>query len=408
MIDVSTGSLPRSFKPAVVIAVCFSIAVLEGYDIQALGVAAPAMGRALHLAKAQIGFAGSAAMVGLMIGAVFGGWLADQIGRKPVLVASAVWFGLFSLVTALAVDADTLMLARLATGLGFGGALPNMIAVAAEISAPRRRAATVTYMTVGMPAGGTLAALVTRLTPDAFDWRLIFIIGGVLPLAVAPLAGWLLPETRPAPAEGKQMSFPALFGGGRWLPTILLWLAFGFTLMAQYLMLNWLPTLAIAKGLAKDTAALAAIVYNLAGVGGALLLGLIVDRFGYRWPFITAYLGVVAAMAGLVVATGVVPILLLTAIAGFLLIGGLFLLYGMAPFYYPATVRATGTGAAVGVGRLGSVAGPAIGGLLLAGGASAGQVVQSILPMVITAGLAAVLLAVLARPYAGGPAGLTP
>src|SRR5260221_2597581 len=234
MIEASAIPAPRTFSPSVVVAVCFAIAALEGYDIQAIGVAAPAMGVALHLARDQIGFAGSAAMVGLVIGAVFGGWIADWIRRKPVLVASVAWFGVFSLVTTLAVDANTLTLSRLATGLGFGGAMPNMIAVAADISGRSRRAATVTTMFVGFPAGGALSALVTRFGLESFDWRLIFAIGGVLPLAITPLALWLLPETHPTQASGERRAIPALFVAGRAMTTLTLMLAFIFALVTQF------------------------------------------------------------------------------------------------------------------------------------------------------------------------------
>jgi AAHS family 3-hydroxyphenylpropionic acid transporter len=400
MIEASAASLPRAFNPSVVVAVCFAIAALEGYDIQALGVAAPAMGAALRLAKDQVGFAGSAAMAGLVIGAVFGGWLADRIGRKPVLVASVAWFGVFSLITALAFDANTLMLARLATGLGFGGAMPNMIAIAVEICSPSRRAATVTTMVVGMPAGGALAAIVTRFAPETFDWRLIFIIGGLAPLAIAPLAHWLLPETRPQQAAGQRRSLAALFGGGRAVGTLLLWTAFALTLILLYLMLSWLPTLVIAKGLPREAGSLAAICFNLAAVAGGLILGLVVDRLGFRWPLAATYLALSAAMAALAIANGVWPIMALASLTGFLVVGSLFSIYALAPFYYPAAARGTGTGAAVGAGRVGSIVGPSVGGLLLAGGASGAQVVQSVIPMAIGAGLAVFLLTILGKPYA--------
>jgi MFS transporter, AAHS family, 3-hydroxyphenylpropionic acid transporter len=397
---IAAAAPARAYSPSLVVAVCFAIAALEGYDIQAVGVAAPAMGAALHLAKDQIGFAGSTGMIGLVIGAVVGGWLADRTGRKPVLVASAAWFGVFSLVTALAFDANTLMLARFATGLGFGGAMPNMIAIAVEISPLSRRAATVTTMFVGMPAGGALAALVTHLAPEAFDWRLIFIIGGLAPLAITPLAYWLLPETRPQHAPGERRTLAALFGGGRTVGTLLLWATFALTLILLYLMLSWLPTLVIAKGLPRQAGALAAVYFNVAAVAGGVILGLIVDRYGFRWPLGAAYLGLAAAMAGLAVAGGVWPIMLLASAAGFLVVGALFSIYALAPSYYPAAVRGAGTGAAVGAGRIGSIVGPSIGGVLLAGGASGAQVVQSVVPMAVAAGVAVVALTILAKPYA--------
>ena len=144
---------------SLVVFVCFLIAAIEGYDIQAFGVAAPKMAPELGLDPSQLGWGGSAAMIGLVIGAFAGGWLADRFGRKPVLVGSVALFGVFSIVTATAGSYETLLWARLATGLGFGGAMPTPIAVAVEIARPERRAATVAAMFCGMPVGGAIAAL---------------------------------------------------------------------------------------------------------------------------------------------------------------------------------------------------------------------------------------------------------
>ena len=121
-----------------VVFVCFLIAAIEGYDIQAFGVAAPKMVPELGLDPGQQGWAGSAAMMGLVLGALVGGWLADRHGRKPVLLGSVAAFGLFSLLTAMAHSYEALLWARFATGLGFGGAMPNLIAVAVEISKPEQ------------------------------------------------------------------------------------------------------------------------------------------------------------------------------------------------------------------------------------------------------------------------------
>ena len=132
----TTAATSRPIRAAQVVAVCILIAVLEGYDIQAIGVAAPTLAPALHLNQAQIGLAGSMAMIGLILGAAVGGWAADRVGRRPVLIASVAWFGVFSLATATSASADMLLAWRFLTGVGFGGAMPNMIAMAGEASPP--------------------------------------------------------------------------------------------------------------------------------------------------------------------------------------------------------------------------------------------------------------------------------
>ncbi|MGA0602042.1 MFS transporter [Caulobacter sp. KR2-114] len=389
-------ALPRPFSATRVVGVCILIAVLEGYDIQAIGVAAPTLAPALKLGPQAVGLAGSMAMVGLIFGAALGGWIADRVGRRPVLVVSAACFGLFSLMTAVAGDAQTLLLSRFLTGLGFGGAMPNMIAMAGEASAPRRRISTVTAIFVGMPAGGALAALLARFLPAGFDWRLIFVVGGVAPLVIAPLAAFVLPETlsrsrSPAAAAGGR-PLNALFGDGRALPTLLLWSAFAATLVVLSMMLAWLPLLVVAKGLPKDLGASAALAFNGAGIVGGLAVGGAIDRWGARWPLLTALALLAAGMGLLAAAAAPGAVLALSALAGLGVMGAQFSLYALAPRYYPAAAQATGAGAAVGAGRIGSILGPILAGTLRAAHAGPGETLAWTAPVVAIAALSVLIL----------------
>jgi len=378
-----------------VVFVCFLIAAIEGYDIQAFGVAAPKMIPELGLNPAQQGWAGSAAMIGLVIGAFIGGWLADRHGRKPVLLGSVAAFGVFSLVTATAHSYEALLWARLATGLGFGGAMPNLIAVAVEISKPARRAATVSAMFCGMPVGGATSALIARLMGDGLEWRTIFVAGGVAPLVLLPVIFFLLPETKPAhdPAADRNLA-RGLFAENRAAATVLIWAAFMMTLVVLYLGLNWLPTLVVDKGHPPSEGFTAAMVFNVAGAAGSILVGAVADRLGWRWPLAVVYLALAAAMAGLAASDAPLAILALSGAAGFLVMGAQFSLYAVAPMLYPAHLRAAGAGAAIAVGRLGSIAGPLIGGELRNAGASPGEVFLSMAPVALTA---AVILVALGR-----------
>jgi AAHS family 3-hydroxyphenylpropionic acid transporter len=384
--------------PALAIAVCFLIAALEGYDIQAFGVAAPKLVPEFALDAGQQGWAASVAMVGLVIGAFAGGWFADRVGRKPVLIASVLGFGAGSLWTALTHDYDTLLAARLATGLGFGGAMPNLIAMATELSSPRRRGATTSAMFCGMPAGGAMVALAAKLAGPALEWRTIFMVGGVLPLLLAPAILFLLPETRPVhDSAADRRLLKALFGEGRAVPTLLLWAANLLTLVVLYLMLNWLPTLVVAKGHAPSDGAAASLAFNLVGVAGALLLGFVVDRVGFRWSLLLAY-GLLAGVMGAMDLTDRLELVLaLSAASGFLVLGAQYALYGLAPRLYASQVRAAGAGAAVAVGRVGSIIGPLLAGELRHAGWSAGQVLGAMLPVVVAAGAAVFLLTFLVR-----------
>lgn len=393
----------RHAKGGLIVTLCFLIAALEGYDIQAFGVAAPQIVTQLGLTAGQQGWAASAAMIGLVIGAMSGGWAADRVGRKPVLIASVLLFGIFSVVTGLVDGYGPLLAVRIATGLGFGGAMPNLIAIATEISSPKRRAGTVTMMFCGMPAGGAAVALMARTFGADLDWRIIFFIGGALPLLLAPAIVRFLPETRPQPTPGVDRSLlPALFGGARQAAsTLLLWVVFMLTLVVLYLLLNWLPTLVVAKGLTPADGAAASLAFNLTSIVGALLLGLVIDRFGFRWPLLVTYAALAATMQALSLASGIGGVLLFSGLAGFLVIGAQYALYALAPAYYGPSVRAAGAGAAVAVGRLGSIAGPLIAGELRAAGASADQVIGAMLPVVLAAGAAAVLLTFVGRQQEG-------
>jgi len=387
----STADVP--INTALTIALCFAVAVIEGFDIQAIGVAAPKLAPELGLAPDQMGWIFSISNIGLVIGATFGGWLADRFGRKPIFIASVATFGVFTLLTPFASGFAALFTIRFLTGLGFGAALPNMMAVAAEISRPEKRATTAATMFCGMPVGGGTSALVTQMLPPDFDWRLLFYIGGILPLVLVPAMYTLMPETlrRGGGGSTQRSNAPvgaALFGDGRAAATLLLWLAFLPTLLILYLILNWLPTLAIANGLDRATAPQASLAFNFASVIGALLLGRIVDRFGARAPLTIAYVALIGSLVALGGAHQHSTILVYSAAAGFFLMGANYALYGVAATYYPTHMRGTGSGASIAVGRVGSIAGPLLAGLLLGGGISATNVVLYMAPVAAVAGIA--------------------
>jgi len=392
-----SGKTTGPASAGLIILICVLVAGLEGYDIQAFGVAAPKLVAEFHLGPGQQGWAASAAMIGLVIGAFVGGWVADRIGRKPVLLVSVAAVGIFSVDTALSHSFPALLWARLATGLGFGGAMPNLIAVATEISPLDRRAGTVSTVFCGMPAGGAVVSLIARAAGSALPWRTLFLIGGIAPLLLVPVVLVLLPETRPA--HGKELDrnlARALFGGGRGLATLLLWAAFVLTLVVLYLLLNWLPTLVIAKGLTPADGAAASLSFNLVSIVGSLLLGFVVDRSGFRWPLAATYAGLAAVMLAMGAASGAVALLALSGAAGFLVLGAQYALYAWAPTLYPPQVRAAGAGAAVGVGRFGSIIGPLLAGQLREAGFTAGQVLGVMAPVVVAAGLGAFALSYVA------------
>lgn len=394
------STLVQAPNVAITVALCFLVAVVEGFDIQAMGVAAPKLAPQFGFDAQQMGWIFSISNIGLVIGASLGGRFADRVGRKPVFIGAVLAFGIFTLLTSLVGTFEALFVVRFCAGLGFGAALPNMMALAAEVSVPEKRASTAAVMFCGMPLGGGTSALLTQLLPPDFDWRLLFEIGGILPLLLAPTIYFLMPETlvKNAPGAPRTKIRAALFGDGRTPATLLLWLAFLPTLLILYLFLNWLPTLVVANGLDRAVAPQASLAFNFASVVGALVFGRLVDRIDVRWPMTFAYVGLIVSLVALSRSSGLIMTVALSGAAGFFLLGANYALYGVAATYYPTAVRGTGSGWSVAVGRVGSIIGPLLAGVLLGGGMSASGVVQYMVPVAALAGIAVFGLSFCRRP----------
>ncbi len=392
--------LVQTSNVTITVALCFLVAVVEGFDIQAMGVAAPKLAPQFGFDPKQMGWIFAISNIGLVIGAGLGGRFADRLGRKPVFIGAVLAFGIFTLLTSLVGTFEALFLVRFCAGLGFGAALPNMMALAAEVSAPEKRASTAAVMFCGMPLGGGTSALLTQLLPPDFDWRILFEIGGILPLLLAPTIYFLMPETLRKNAMGAPRTdvASALFAEGRTSATLLLWLAFLPTLLILYLILNWLPTLVVANGLDRAVAPQASLAFNFASVVGAIFFGRLVDRVDTRWPMTFAYVGLIIALVALSASSELTMTLVLSGAAGFFLLGANYALYGVAATYYPLAVRGTGSGASVAVGRIGSIIGPLLAGVLLGGGTSASGVVQYMVPVAAIAGAAVFGLSFCRRP----------
>jgi AAHS family 3-hydroxyphenylpropionic acid transporter len=400
MMEIGAATTPRTSNVNVTVALCLLCAVLEGFDIQAIGVAAPRLVPEFGLSPGQTGLVFSVSNFGLVIGAAFGGWLADRVGRKPVFIGAVATFGVFTLGVALASNFAMLFVLRFLAGLGFGGAMPNMMAMATELSAPGRRAQTAAIMFCGMPIGGGFSGLLTQFLPPGMDWRALFVVGGVLPMLLVP-ALWLFMVETLRPGEHKVVkrhsTWHILFGDGRAKASLLLWSAFLPTVLILYLILYWLPTLVVAKGFDRSVAPQSAVAFNFVAVVGALLFARWVDKQGTRTALVVAYVGLIATLMALGAATNQTVILLLSGVLGFFLLGANYALYGIAGSYYPLEMRGTGSGASVAMSRVGSIIGPMLAGVLLGGGATATNVVQYMAPIAAVAGVAVVILSFVPR-----------
>ena len=380
---------------AITLALCFAIAIFEGFDLQSMGVAAPRMRAEFGLNNAQMAWAFSAATLGTLPGALLGGRFADKIGRKSVLIFSILLFGIMSVLTAFASDYSLLLLIRFLTGLGMGGALPMMITLASEAVSEQYKGTAVSVMYSGIPFGGMLTSFVAMALAGDSEWRHIFYIGGLAPIFLIPLLMKILPESNAYINKSNKTTVPyfeVLFAKERRFSTIQIWVSFFCTLVVLYFLLNWLPLLMGAQGLSKVEANYVQIGYNVGGIIGSIMMGVMLDRLRMSFVVKLIYAGILFSLCCLAISPSVGLLALSAVGCGVFIVGGQSALYGLAAMFYPTEMRGTGVGAAVAIGRLGSFAGPLLAGLLLSFGSSSTMVIGSSIPMILIAAISALLL----------------
>ena len=373
--DAVRGAVADSAARIRVAWLCATVLFLEGYDIVAMGYAVPSLVEAWRLPPGAFTAALAAGNVGILLGSLAAGMLGDRLGRKPVLIASVIIFGTGSLAMALAASPAQLAALRLLTGIGLGGGIPMAIALAADFapsSAPGRFViATITAVPIGFVVGGFLAAAVI----SSFGWRAIFLIGGAVPLMLSPLLTLLLPESRVFRAHAPRRSRIALlFQGELRTTTLLVWAINFLSLLTTYLILLWAPAILHAAGASPFQATLAASIYSIGLIAGTFSLAAVVDRFGIAR--VLTFSLTLAALALLAIGQldprpWQLTVLLLGAGLGGSSQGGINALSGLI---YPPPVRATGAGWAIGLGRVGAIGGPLLGGLVLARGFAGRQI----------------------------------
>jgi AAHS family 4-hydroxybenzoate transporter-like MFS transporter len=385
------------------IALCGLVLLLDGFDTQCIGFLAPSISESLGIPLKSFGPVFSAGLIGLMIAAMVMGPVADRWGRKWPVVLSALTFAIFALLTARAVSLQQLILFRFLTGLGLGGAMPNVVALTSEYSPKRLQAVFVGALFCGMPLGALVGGLASYKMIPLWGWRSVFYLGGLLPLAIAIILIKALPESvRFLTARGKDaraiskimrkiapdistaeldLSSPAaaareerneglpvrhLFTEDRAAGTILLWIPFFMNLLILYFIVNWLPALLRQSGQAVSAGVIAVSLFSLGGITGALTEGRVMNSFG-AYATLLAQFAISALLIGsLAFLTHSFAIMMtVTFVLGVAIQGAQAGLNALAAGFYPTTVRATGVGWALGVGRVGSIVGPAIGGMLL-------------------------------------------
>ncbi|HBM65715.1 MAG TPA: aromatic acid/H+ symport family MFS transporter [Pseudomonas sp.] len=397
-----------------VVLLCFLIVFLDGVDTAAMGFIAPALSQEWGIDRASLGPVMSAALIGMVFGALGSGPLADRFGRKGVLVGAVLVFGGFSLASAYATNVDQLLVLRFLTGLGLGAGMPNATTLLSEYTPERLKSLLVTSMfcgfNLGMAGGGFISA---KMIP-AYGWHSLLVIGGVLPLLLALVLMVWLPESARflvvrnrgtdkvrktlspiAPqvvAEAGSFSVPeqkavaarnvfaVIFSGTYGLGTVLLWLTYFMGLVIVYLLTSWLPTLMRDSGASMEQAAFIGALFQFGGVLSAVGVGWAMDRFNPHKVIGIFYLlaGVFAYAVGQ--SLGNITLLAtLVLVAGMCVNGAQSAMPSLAARFYPTQGRATGVSWMLGIGRFGAILGAWSGATLLGLGWSFEQVLTALL-----------------------------
>ena len=390
-----------------IIVLCGLVALLDGFDLLAIGVAAPAMASSLHIAPNQLGAVFSAALFGLMLGAFGLGPIADHWGRRCVLICATATFGVFTLCTAAAVTLQQVLLFRFLAGIGLGGAMPSFISLAAEYTPRAQRQAVVGLLWTGFPLGGVLVGLLSSRLIAAAGWQSLFFIGGILPLGLSIVliralpdsieflvmsgAAWqkirdLLARINPTIDIGSNCQFVSngeksrgvpvwlLFSAGRAGRTILLWASYFVTFMMLVTSATWTPTLLQRAGIDGAQSSMAMALFALGSVVGTPLAGFLVTRFAARRVLPAALVGSAITLCAMgEVSKSITLVVIFLGLAGFFLGVASSGLIGLAPLLYCTPFRSTGVGWAMGLGRFGSFVGPLAIGLLVSKGWHVGE-----------------------------------
>jgi MFS transporter, AAHS family, 4-hydroxybenzoate transporter len=379
-----------------VAALCTLVQICDGYDLNSVAWAVPSLIHTWHLPPSAFTLAFFWSSIGILLGALSAGPIGDRFGRRPLLLCSLTIFGIASLLSTTSDSVGALSIWRCLTGIGIGGGFSGAAALAGDYAPHRLRATMVMATFTGAPIGGFLGGQIVAGLLSHFGWPMIFILGGAFPLVlVAALALWL-PES-PRFLAARQIRSPRqtallqrlaidpaqrgpvdvargnpiamLFGKGYALQTILLWIVYFCSLLNLFLFAYWMPTVLTLTGMTPGQAIFASSLRDCGGIFVVLYLGLAIDRIGPERTLALHY--ALGAVFIAVIALAALPyalVLTMSFLAGMTIIGSQTGANGACGKLYPARMRTTGLGWALGIGRLGAVAAPLLGGYLLSFG----------------------------------------
>jgi AAHS family 4-hydroxybenzoate transporter-like MFS transporter len=379
---------------------CAMVIFLDGIDVIVIGLVAPSLAAAIGVAVTSFGPVFGIGQAGILVGVLTFGPLGDRFGRKRLVIGAMLLFATFTMLTIWTTSFDELLVFRFLTGLGLGGAAPNAVALTSEFAPKRLRAAFVSLQWAALPLGGVAVGLLSSVLITRWGWQSLFYIGSVVPLVLAAVLTFALPESvqfllargldkenvrgivrklAPDLPAGPDTGYVVnteklpgapmkhLFTEGRGAMTLLLWVPFFTSFMILIFMTSWIPTLLRANGLSIAQAGLAIALNSLGSFVGSGSVGRLMDRFGAYTILIPTFIlaSIAAGLLGFSLASlGSAAIVVIT-------LSGLFAgasqagVIALAATVYPVAIRSTGVGWAMALGRLGAVVGPMLGGVLL-------------------------------------------
>ena len=402
-----------------IVLTCGLAMLVDGFDAQAIGYVAPAMIKDLDIDRSLLGPIFTAGVLGMGLGNMILGLLSDKLGRKPVLIASLVLFGMVTFLKSRADSFGMLLMLQVTAGLGIGGAYPNAIALTSEYVPARRRSLLVTLSAMGFLVGTTCGGFLAAAMLPAVGWRRVFEVGGAIPLVIALATLRFIPASLRQLAEqpnaaprirrilarvAPDLDLPAdvhfvarqetaggspvaeLFRAGRATYTLLIWTTVFMLLVATFFVFSWLPTLFASAGLTLADSVLASTAFPIGSALSSLCLAPILRR---RWApaaFSAACVLFAVALATMAAATQSFSMLVAVVFMAGVGSGTQGITHALNVAVYPTLVRSTGVGWATGIGRLGSMLGPLVGGLLVARHWATGEILQvAAIPALIAA-----------------------
>ncbi|WP_431015639.1 MFS transporter [Bradyrhizobium pachyrhizi] len=410
----------------VVVALCGLVMFLDGFDTQAISYMAPSIAKEFGLTKQLLGPIFSSALAGLMVGYLLVSPLSDRFGHRKLVVISTFAFALPTFATIFATNVAELIVLRFVTGIALGSVIPSAIALTTEFSPARLRATFVLAIYCGFSLGFVAAGAVAAWSIPEYGWRSMLWIGAAAPTVVAILTLMFLPESmdflirtnakpdavwrvvrrvdRALPVQGpaqfvtdvaeRRSAVGSLFSSGRGVGTLVIWAVFMLNLAEFYALQSWLPSMLTNVGHSLNTVALATTMTTVGGIVAAFAIGPAMDRIGPYGSLATVYLAGVlfVVLFGYSIDKQSWMMVAAAFCAGFCISGGQKSVIALAAIYYPTSIRSTGVGWALGIGRLGGIGGPLLIGALLAYHLSAQHILYvASVPMLI-AGLLILML----------------